>query len=66
MNRTETVDTTITLTPQGPMIVCGSFEVLKPDGTKMSFTPQQMEQGVALCRCGHSTNKPLCDGKHSK
>lgn len=60
------VDTTIELIEQGPMIVRGSFEMTKIDGTKVSFTPQQMEYGVVLCRCGRSVDKPFCDGSHSR
>ncbi|RAS67402.1 CDGSH-type Zn-finger protein [Lentzea atacamensis] len=28
--------------------------------------PQETRNRVTLCRCGHSANKPLCDGTHRK
>ena len=43
----------------GPLIVNGPCTVLDKDGKK-----QQFDKRVALCRCGHSANKPFCDGAH--
>ena len=39
----------------------GSFEIVDDDGTVIEVTEKAW-----LCRCGHSTNKPFCDGSHSK
>ena len=49
----------ITPYPDGPLIVRGDFVVCDDSG-------QQIESGrsVALCRCGRSARKPLCDGSH--
>lgn len=49
----------ITPYPDGPLIVRGEFVVCDDSG-------QQIESGrsVALCRCGRSARKPLCDGSH--
>jgi len=45
----------------GPLMVEGSFRLLKTDGSEMT------EKGAcALCRCGASQKKPLCDGSHIK
>lgn len=51
--------TTVTVYPDGPLIVRGDFVVQDVDG-------QVLERGrsVALCRCGRSARKPLCDGSH--
>jgi CDGSH-type Zn-finger protein len=43
----------------GPLLVSGEVEVLDSNGAVMQVTKQ-----VALCRCGHSSNKPFCDGQH--
>ena len=50
---------TVTMYPDGPLIVRGEFVVCDDSG-------QQIESGrsVALCRCGRSARKPLCDGSH--
>ena len=45
----------------GPIKVRGSF-VLK-DGKGQEFDLSGRD-AVALCRCGHSGNKPFCDGSH--
>jgi CDGSH-type Zn-finger protein len=51
----------ITVTPNGPLQVeCGEFVLVKPDGSS-----QTKNGKLYLCRCGHSKNKPFCDGSHA-
>ncbi len=38
----------------------GSYTVRKPDGTEEVIEKAR----VSICRCGHSSNKPFCDGSH--
>jgi NTE family protein len=46
----------------GPCVVEGSLTLVSNDGlTRAAFGPR-----VAFCRCGHSCNKPFCDGSHVK
>jgi CDGSH-type Zn-finger protein len=46
----------------GPYIVQGPVLIQDADGNQFPVN----KQTVALCRCGASTNKPFCDGTHSK
>ena len=43
----------------GPLLVTGAIPVARADGE-----PFEARNRIALCRCGHSANKPLCDGSH--
>ena len=52
----------IRATPNGPYIVQGVTELLDTEGDKYPLD----KDSIALCRCGHSNNKPFCDGTHSK
>ncbi len=45
----------------GPVQVDGNLEICAGTG----HTVNRVQQ-VYLCRCGHSNNKPYCDGAHSK
>lgn len=45
----------------GPLLVTGRIPVKRSDGE-----PIEVRNRVALCRCGHSSNKPLCDGTHKE
>ena len=49
----------ITVYPDGPLIVRGEFVLDDLD-------KGQLPTGrvIALCRCGRSATKPLCDGSH--
>jgi CDGSH-type Zn-finger protein len=49
----------VTVYPDGPLVLRGSFEVRQVDGTVLPTSRM-----VALCRCGRSALKPLCDGSH--
>jgi CDGSH-type Zn-finger protein len=55
-------DARATITPyeDGPLLVRGDFELLTQQGEVIPT-----DRGtVALCRCGLSAIKPLCDGTH--
>jgi len=43
----------------GPLWVRGGIPIEAADGTVY-----EIRNRVTLCRCGVSTNKPFCDGKH--
>ena len=53
---------TIRMRPNGPLLVEGPVAILDPDGNP--FPLNLDKPAVALCRCGHSSNKPFCDGSH--
>lgn len=52
-----------TILKNGPIKVEGEFQVL--DAAGKAF-PASAGKPVFLCRCGHSANKPFCDGTHTK
>ena len=45
----------------GPLWVRGGIPVESADGSTY-----EIRNRVTLCRCGKSTNKPFCDGRHLK
>lgn len=49
----------VTPIPDGPYRVVGAVQVVAADGTTYEVRERQ-----TLCRCGHSENKPFCDGSH--
>ncbi|MEQ9186799.1 MAG: (4Fe-4S)-binding protein [Cryomorphaceae bacterium] len=55
------VDTVVEVTNNGPILIHGTIELQHPNGSK-----EKRETTTALCRCGHSGNKPYCDGSHRK
>ena len=57
-------DVTIAIRPNGPYLVTGPIALTDADGTAVDIPAGKTT--VALCRCGASTNKPFCDGTHSK
>ncbi len=52
--------TMITVCPDGPLLVRGEFALQTADG---QLLPTERSV-LALCRCGRSRLKPLCDGSH--
>jgi CDGSH-type Zn-finger protein len=50
---------TVTVYPDGPLVLRGDFEVRGVDGVEVPTG-----RVVALCRCGRSAVKPMCDGSH--
>ena len=51
----------ITPYPNGPLGVSGAVEIISGTGRTINRV-----ESATLCRCGHSANKPYCDGAHKK
>jgi CDGSH-type Zn-finger protein len=51
----------ITVRSNGPFRVEGDFEIADPQGMVFGLAGRIT---ISLCRCGHSNDKPLCDGSH--
>ena len=54
-------DLTITIKTNAMYSVQGPVTIFSRDGLSKTTRTK-----AALCRCGHSENKPFCDGKHNK
>ena len=51
----------IAVDTDGPLLVRGGIQVEAADGRRY-----ETRNRVTLCRCGHSRNKPFCDGSHKE
>jgi len=55
--------TRITVNNNGPLRIEGDIEIYDASGGKFDLAGRQF---ISLCRCGHSMNKPFCDGSHAR
>ena len=56
-------DLIVKCSPNGPYWIRGPLTITDPTGANVTIADGKT---AALCRCGHSANKPFCDGAHSK
>jgi len=54
-------DAKITVRDNGSLLVEGNITIVDPSGKEFGLGGRT---AVSLCRCGHSNNKPFCDGSH--
>jgi CDGSH-type Zn-finger protein len=55
--------TKITVKSNGSIRVEGDFEIVDQQGAAFGLGGRT---AVSLCRCGHSADKPFCDGSHKR
>lgn len=65
-NEAETIDeikseNIVEVLENGPLMVYGNLTVKDKSGKE-----EHKNKVTAFCRCGHSNNKPYCDGTHAK
>jgi CDGSH-type Zn-finger protein len=53
--------TKITIKSDGSIKVEGDFAIADPEGKEFGLGGRT---AISLCRCGHSQDKPFCDGSH--
>jgi CDGSH-type Zn-finger protein len=75
MKKNPSSDAKIEIARNGPYIVSGNLPlsehwiVTNEEGESLDYREGKKyaaQQQCALCRCGHSGNKPYCDGTHNK
>lgn len=47
----------------GPIRLEGDFTIEDQNGNIYGLAGRTV---ISLCRCGHSANKPFCDGSHAR
>ena len=55
--------TRITVNNNGPLRLEGEFTISDQLGKEFGLAGRKV---ISLCRCGHSANKPFCDGQHAR
>lgn len=55
------VESIVEAAPNGPLLVYGNITVKHSNGSL-----EHKNKVTAFCRCGASSNKPYCDGTHTK
>ena len=55
--------TKITVRDNGSLRVEGDFTLADMEGKEFGLGGRT---AISLCRCGHSKNKPFCDGTHKE
>ncbi|MFA7496941.1 MAG: CDGSH iron-sulfur domain-containing protein [Acidithiobacillus sp.] len=75
MSQIKATSAQVQITKNGPYIVSGAIplskEIIGTNATGESVRWEKRQKypsqdQYALCRCGHSKNKPFCDGSHAK
>ncbi len=66
----------IIVSKNGPYVIKGnvplSIQVITPNNEGFSWDWKEAKKfetaktGYSLCRCGHSSHKPFCDGTHAR
>jgi CDGSH-type Zn-finger protein/truncated hemoglobin YjbI len=59
-----TREPTIEVSKNGPYRVTGGISLTDADGQPVARAGGSSLEHYALCRCGHSQNKPFCSGMH--
>jgi CDGSH-type Zn-finger protein/truncated hemoglobin YjbI len=59
-----TREAAIEVTKDGPYRITGGIAVTGADGSPAARAQGASLEHCALCRCGHSQNKPFCSGMH--
>jgi CDGSH-type Zn-finger protein len=56
-------EVTIQVRANGPYKVSGDVAIMDAEGVVFRLPEGS---AIALCRCGHSRNKPFCDSSHKR